>query len=111
MTTHVRHARHAGRNDPLNRAFDRLENMLPEKAGHVLHWVHAPESRYVRIPLGILCIFASFFFFLPIVGLEWFPIGLLLIAQDVPFLREPVGRMMLWLLDRASRVLRWWKKA
>lgn len=103
------HAKHAGRHDPLNQAFVRLERMLPAAPGRALHWLHAPESRFVRIPLGILCIIASFFWFLPIVGLELLPIGLLLIAQDVPFLREPVGRMMLWLLDRASRVLRWWK--
>jgi hypothetical protein len=109
MTTHDTRARHAGRNDPLNKAFDRLEHMLPAAPGRALHWLHAPESRYIRLPLGILCIIASFFWFLPVVGLEYLPIGLLLIAQDVPFLRDPVGRMTLRLLDGASRVIRWWK--
>jgi hypothetical protein len=32
------------------------------------------------------------------------PIGLLLVAQDVPFLKKPVGRAMLWL---EHRWLRW----
>ena len=36
--------------------------------------------------------------------------GLLLIAQDVPFLRRPVGRMTLYLLDRWKRFRQWWSK-
>jgi hypothetical protein len=104
-----RHPVHTGRNDPLNQAFDRLERMLPATAAHVLHWLHAPESRYIRIPLGILCIIASFFWFLPVIGLEYLPIGLLLIAQDVPVMRKPVGRMMMRLLDVVDRVIRRWK--
>jgi hypothetical protein len=28
------------------------------------------------------------------------PLGLMFLAQDVPFLRAPMGRMILWLLDR-----------
>jgi len=36
------------------------------------------------------------FWFLPILGLEMIPIGLMLIAIDVPFLRGPVARMIAW---------------
>jgi hypothetical protein len=35
------------------------------------------EVANLRLPLGILCIIAGFFWFLPVVGLELFPIGLL----------------------------------
>jgi hypothetical protein len=38
------------------------------------------------------------------------PIGLLLVAQDVPFLRRPVGRMTLWLLDRWVQLRKWWTR-
>ena len=48
----------------------------------------------------LICIVASFFWFLPVIGVEFLPIGLLLIAQDVPFLRRPVARLMLWLEER-----------
>jgi hypothetical protein len=94
--------------DPLDQAFKRLERVLPLPLARALHWMHLPQARWVRIPLGILCIAASVFWFLPVVGLEFLPVGLLLIAQDVPFLRRPVGRMMLWLLDRMGGVKRWW---
>lgn len=100
---------HRGRTGPLNQAFVRLEKMLPRPMGRALHWLHDPDSRLVRIPLGILFIIASFFWFLPVIGLELLPIGLLLVAQDMPFLRRPVGRLMLRLLDAADRVVLWWK--
>jgi hypothetical protein len=57
------------------------------------------------VPLGILCIIASFFWFLPVIGIEFFPIGLLLLAQDVPFLRRPAAKMLLW-LERKWQALR-----
>jgi hypothetical protein len=34
--------------------------------------------------------------FLPVLGIWMLPLGLLLIAYDVPFLREPVGRFTIW---------------
>jgi hypothetical protein len=81
----------------LDRAFDGLERETPDRVTRVIRWVRDPKSRWVRLPLGVLCIVASFFWFLPVVGVEFLPIGLLLIAQDVPFLRKPVARLMLWL--------------
>ena len=68
----------------------------------MIAWVRKPEARIVRIPLGVLCILGSFLWFLPVLGLWFLPLGLLLVAQDLPFLRRPVGRMTLYLLDRWS---------
>ncbi len=104
MTTRSKKAQ-----DPLDQAFTRLGNMLPPMAARALKWLHSPESRWVRLPLGVLFIIASFFWFLPVIGLEFLPIGLLLIAQDVPFMRRPVGRATLKLLDGVDRVVNWWK--
>ena len=39
------------------------------------------------------------------------PVGLLLIAQDVPFLRKPVGRAMVWLERKWVALRRRWKRA
>lgn len=85
--------------DPLDQAFIRLENTLPARARASLHWLHGRRSRPVRIPLGILCIIGGLLWFLPVLGLELLPIGLLLIAHDVPWLRRPVSRFTMWLLD------------
>lgn len=96
--------------DKLEEAFDRLEKVLPHALLPALRWLRSDRSRPVRIPVGILCIIASFFWFLPVVGLEFFPIGLLLIAQDVPFLREPAGKLTLWLVDQFEKLQSLWRR-
>ena len=84
----------------LDRAFERLEEETPDRITKIVRWLRSPQSRGIRLPVGILCIIASFFWFLPVIGIEFFPIGLLLIAQDVPFLRRPVAKLLLRLEDK-----------
>ena len=98
------------RPNALDQAFDELEREAPDSLRRAVHWMRKPQARIVRLPLGILCIIGSFLWFLPVLGLWFFPLGLLLIAQDVPFLRRPVGRMTLYLLDRWKRFRKWWAK-
>jgi hypothetical protein len=81
----------------LDRQLDRLEQELPERAARFLRWLRAPSSRWVRIPAGILLMVGGVFSFLPILGLWMVPLGALLLAQDIPFLRRPVGRALVWL--------------
>jgi hypothetical protein len=84
----------------LDQAFDQLEQQTPDRVTKAIRWLRAPESRWKRLAFGILFILGSFFWFLPVIGIEWLPIGLLLIAQDVPILRRPAARLMLWLENR-----------
>jgi hypothetical protein len=96
----------------LDQAFEVLERETPDRVSRAIHWLRSPESRWVRIPLAIVFIAAAFLGpVLPVVGLELLPIGLLLIAQDVPFLKKPVGRAMLWLerkwLELRKRYREW----
>lgn len=101
----------AGRGkETLDQAFDKLEDEAPDLLTRAICWLRKPQARLVRLPLGILFIVAGFLWFLPVLGLEFLPIGLLLIAQDVPFLRRPVGRMTLYLLDRWIRLRKWWAR-
>jgi len=94
----------------LDEAFDELERETPDRVTRIIRWLRTPEARRVRLPLGILCILASFFWFLPVIGLEYLPIGLLLIAVDVPFLRRPVALFILWLEDRWLALKRWYRR-
>lgn len=89
----------------LDRAYEGLEEEAPDRVARAIRWLRDPKARWIRIPLGVLFIIASMLWFLPVVGIEMLPLGLLLIAQDVPFLREPVGRAMIW-LERKWVVLR-----
>jgi hypothetical protein len=94
--------------DKLEEAFDEIERAAPDSLARGIRWMRKPKARIVRLPLGILCIAGSSFWFLPVLGLWFLPLGLLLIAQDVPFLRRPVGRMTLYLLERWKRLRKWW---
>ena len=96
--------------DVLDEAFDELEREAPDFLTRAIQWMRKPQARLVRLPLGILCIIGSFLWFLPVLGLWFLPLGLLLIAQDVRFLRRPVGRMTLYLLDRWNRARKWWAR-
>jgi hypothetical protein len=79
----------------LDRLFNQIEQRVPAAAG-LLRWLRQPGSRWVRIPLGILLVFGGIFSFLPILGIWMLPLGLLLLALDIPFLQGPVNRTIIW---------------
>jgi hypothetical protein len=93
----------------LNLAYAALEQVLPARAVRGLRWLRSPGAIWLRIPAGLLCIAAAVFWFMPIIGIEWLPLGLLLLAEDVPPLRKPVGRLILFLLAQARRLRAWWQ--
>jgi hypothetical protein len=95
----------------LDRAFEELEQETPDRVSRTIRWLRDPEARWIRIPLGGLLILGSALWFLPVLGIEMLPIGLLLIAQDVPFLRRPVGRAVLWLEHKWVALRRRWRRA
>jgi membrane-bound ClpP family serine protease len=84
--------------DKLDRAYQALEEHAPDSLARALRWLRNPQGRWIRLPLGIMLVVAGLLGpFVPVLGIELIPIGLLLIAQDFPPLREPVARMTLWL--------------
>jgi hypothetical protein len=70
---------------------------LPARAAAFVKWVRKPSSRLVRIPLAILLVLGGIFSFLPVLGLWMLPLGLILIAQDIPILQKPIARMLGWI--------------
>ena len=81
----------------LDRHFAWFEAKLPPRPANFVRWLRRPSSRLVRIPLAVLLVVGGIFSFLPILGLWMLPLGLLLIAQDVPFLQKPLARMLGWI--------------
>jgi hypothetical protein len=78
-----------------NRQFDRIGRRFPATRGF-LHWVRKPSSRLIRIPLAVLLILGGIFSILPVLGIWMLPLGLLLLALDVPALQRPLVKAMLW---------------
>lgn len=81
----------------LDRHFEWIAERLPNKAANFVRWLRQPSSRLVRIPLSGFLIIGGIFSFLPILGLWMLPLGLLLVAQDVPFLQKPLADTLGWI--------------
>ena len=81
----------------LDRHLAWFENKLPPRFAGFLSWVRQPSSHWARIPLGLLLVLGGIFSFLPVLGLWMLPLGLVLIALDVPFLQAPIARLMGWI--------------
>ena len=92
----------------LERQFDRISRQVPASRGF-LDWVRRPHMHIVRVPLALLLIVGGVFSFLPILGLWMLPLGLLVLAVDIPPLRRPVGDAIVRLqrfISKTSRRLR-----
>lgn len=93
--------------EKLNRQFDHIEEQLPDRVSRAIRWLREPSSRWVRIPVGVLLIIGGIVGVLPFFGIWMLPIGLLLLAQDVPFLRRPMRKALAWTERQWMRWKRW----
>ncbi len=87
----------------LRAAFKRLERILPARLASGLRWLRHPASRWARLPAGLVLIVGGVFSFLPVLGIWMLPLGLMLIAADVPFLQRPMARFAMWIIERVER--------
>ena len=87
----------------LDRYFEKFEKHLPDRLNRAMHWLRQPSSFYVRILVSVLLIFGGIFSFLPILGLWMLPLGLIFIAQDLPFLRPPLIAVLKWIESKFEK--------
>jgi hypothetical protein len=85
--------------DP-ERRLRRLLRRLPNRMQAITCWLRKPASRWARIPAGLLLILGGFLAILPVFGLWMLPLGLMLLADDIPPLRRFRDRVLGWLEGR-----------
>ncbi len=90
----------------LERGMDRLERRLPQGLSRRLRWLRGPADPRVRMLSGGLLVLGGLFSFLPVLGIWMLPLGLLLLAFDIPALKPTVG----WALVRGERGWRRWRR-
>jgi hypothetical protein len=83
--------------EKLDDCLDQFASRLPDKAGRFTRWITRSSSTVIRIPIGGALIAGGVAGFLPILGFWMVPLGLVVIAQDVPFLRPPMIRVLGWI--------------
>ena len=73
---------------------DRLQGHLPDWAGRHVDRLRHPRAVWVRVPAGIALAGGGVLSVLPGLGLWMLPVGLALLAHDVPPMRKPVARVL-----------------
>lgn len=80
----------------LNALIDRL----PKRLRTAVQALRRGSARWLRISAGLLLIAGGILSFLPILGVWMLPIGLALLAEDVPLLRSWRTRVLDWVERR-----------
>jgi hypothetical protein len=75
---------------------DKLADRLPPHVGDSVTYLLKPASRWVRIPSGALLVVGGVLSFLPVLGIWMLPLGLALLAEDVPALRSSRSKVLDW---------------
>jgi hypothetical protein len=84
-------------NDPrVQPSIDKLPGPLPRW----LRWMRKPNAKWVRIATGILFIIGSCLSILPIFGIWMLPLGMILLAQDIPLFQRLCSRLLDWVERR-----------
>ncbi|HOZ32704.1 MAG TPA: hypothetical protein PLM52_07460 [Tabrizicola sp.] len=85
------------------RQFQALERLIPPLRGP-MSTLRRDSWFPIRFPVALLLIFGGLFAFLPVLGIWMLPLGLLLLAVDLPVLRGPISVMII----RGRRVTKRW---
>ena len=86
----------------LQRQFDLLRRSLPWLSG-TIRGLQSRRAVLIRVPVAILMILGGLVSFLPFLGIWMLPLGIMLLAIDIPKLQGPVAGMII-------RLRRWWER-
>ena len=93
----------------LARQFELIQRRFPALSGFV-QGMRSNRMMLIRLPMALLLIFGGIFSFLPILGVWMLPLGLMLLAIDVPFLQGPVSVLMIRWRRRIAVWRRWCRR-
>jgi hypothetical protein len=77
-----------------------LIDRLPRHFRSTIRWLRQPSAVWIRSPAGVLLTCGGFLGFLPIFGFWMLPLGLALLADDVPPLRSVRFQILNWIERR-----------
>ncbi len=87
------------------RQFEVLSRLIPPLRGTIA-FLRSKKWLLIRLPLALLLTVGGMFWFLPVLGLWMLPLGLLLLAVDLPPLRGPISNLIIRVRRRVELWLR-----
>jgi hypothetical protein len=92
----------------LREAFLHLENEVPGSVARQIRNLRHPDARWARLPVGVLFVLGGLLApLIPVLGVWMIPLGLLLLAYDVPVLRRPTANFTIWSTHRWVALKGW----
>jgi hypothetical protein len=75
---------------------ERFQNHVPKWVGNNLSRLRGQRGAWARVPAGVALIGGGVLGFLPlpVVGVWMLPVGLALLAHDIPAIRGPMARLL-----------------
>ena len=86
-----------------DRPLRRLLAALPSKMRRAMVWLLRTKWSWLRVSAGILLVIGGLLGFLPILGFWMVPLGILLLAEEIPILQRPTMRAL-------GAMQRWWDR-
>ena len=92
----------------LNQAWDArvdgLLAMLPTWLQSRMAWLRVPSRWWIRVPMALLFMLGGLLSILPLLGLWMLPLGVALLAEDVPGVKAPLEKAAQWLVRSWARM-------
>ncbi len=83
-----------------------LSQKLPPRGQRIVAWLREPARKPLRLVAAVLLILGGCLSILPVLGLWMLPLGLALLAQDVPALKIPLEGAARWIERTWARLAR-----
>ena len=90
------------------RQFDALERLVPALRGP-MSTLRQDSWFPIRFPVALLLIAGGLLSFLPVLGIWMLPLGLLLLAVDLPVLRGPISVLIIRGRRKARNLAQRWR--
>lgn len=83
---------------------DGLLARLPAWLQSKLAWLRVPSRWWVRVPAALLFMLGGLLSILPLLGLWMLPLGVALLAEDVPGMKAPLETSARWIARTWGRI-------
>lgn len=91
------------------RQFDAIERLIPGLRGPMAT-LRRDSWFPIRFPVALLLIVGGVFSFLPVLGIWMLPLGLLLLAVDLPILRGPISALIIRSRRKGRILIKRWRR-